>query len=338
MQITSFVSEITRFRQDLQPPFTAQSAPVPIVCSAILSRRRSMNPVVTPLHPLFVAQIMGVDLSRPIHEATQRAIERAMDEYAVCVLPAQRLEDEELIAFSRLYGPLEVSSDIGRKSQAAGRTRRIPYREIFDISNLDENGSIRGEQDARSAILQTTHMWHTDLAFRQVSAKWSMLHAKVIPPAGRDTEYADTRAAYDALPNAMKRRLEGLIAEHSFWHATAKRGGYVPTEEERRSYPTARHKLVRQHPGSRRDALYIASYASHIIGMPAEEGQALLAELIEFATQPQFVYRHEWQVGDLVMWDNRCTMHRATPFAGTDHVRDMRRTTIIDRATDVFVG
>jgi alpha-ketoglutarate-dependent 2,4-dichlorophenoxyacetate dioxygenase len=297
-----------------------------------------MNPVVTPLHPLFVAKITGVDLGRPINGATQRAIERAMDTYAVCVLPGQHLEDEELIAFSRLYGPLEVRTDIGRKSGTPGRTRRIAYREIFDISNLDDDGGIRGEQDPRSAIQQTTHLWHTDLAFRQGSAKWSMLNAKVIPPAGGDTEFTDTRAAYDALPDATKRRLEGLIAEYSLWHSMAKRGGYVPTEEERRSYPPARHKLVRRHPGSRRDALYIASYASHIVGMPAEEGQALLAELIEFATQPQFVYRHKWKAGDLVIWDNRCTMHRATPFEATDHVRDMRRTTITEKAQEVLIG
>src|SRR5258707_9123894 len=296
-----------------------------------------MKPVVTPLHPLFVAKITEVDLGRPIDETTQTAIEHAMDTYAVCVLPGQHLEDEELIAFSRLYGPLEVSTDIGRKS-SAGRNRRIVYREIFDISNLDENGGIRGDQDARSSLQQVTQLWHTDLAFRQGSAKWSMLHAKVIPPAGGDTEFADTRAACDALPEAMKRRLEGLVAEHSLWHSTAQRGGYVPTEEERRSHPSVRHQLVRRHPGSGRNALYIASYASHIIGMPVEEGQALPAELIEFATQPQFVYRHKWQAGDLVIWDNRCTVHRATPFAATDHVRDMRRTTIIDRAADMLVG
>jgi alpha-ketoglutarate-dependent 2,4-dichlorophenoxyacetate dioxygenase len=297
-----------------------------------------MNPIVTPLHPLFVAKITGVDLGRPINEATQRAIERAMDTYAVCVLPGQHLEDEELIAFSRLYGLLEISTDIGRKSGAAGRNRRIASREIFDISNLDENGVICGESAARSAVLKTTQLWHTDLAFRQGAAKWSMLNAKAIPPAGGDTEFADTRAAYDALPDVMKQRLEGLIAEHSFWHATTKRGGYVPTEAEQRSYPPARHTLVRRHPGSGRNALYIASYASHIVGMPVEEGQALLAELIEFATQPQFVYRHKWQVGDLVIWDNRCTMHRATPFAATDHVRDMRRTTIIEPAADAFAA
>ena len=297
-----------------------------------------MNPVVTPLHPLFFAKITEVDLARPIDETTERAIEGAMDTYAVCVLPDQHLEDEEQIAFSRLYGALEVEPDIARKAGAGGRRRRIAHREIFDISNLDANGGIRGEQDARSSLLQITQLWHTDLSFRQGSAKWSMLHAKVIPPAGGDTEFADTRAAYDALPEAMKRRLEGLVAEHSVWHSTAKRGGYVPSEEERRSYPPARHKLVRGHPGSGRNALYIASYASHIVGMPVDEGQALLAELIEFATQPQFVYRHKWQVGDLVIWDNRCTMHRATPFAAADHVRDMRRTTIIDKTQEALVG
>jgi alpha-ketoglutarate-dependent 2,4-dichlorophenoxyacetate dioxygenase len=287
-----------------------------------------MNPVVTPLHPLFVAKITGVDLGRPIKDATQEAIERAMDTYAVCVLPDQHLEDEELIAFSRLYGPLEVSTDIGRKSGAAGRTRRLAYQEIFDISNLDDDSSIRGEQDARTALLQTTHLWHTDLAFRQVSAKWSMRTPRRSRRRGA-TQSMPTRA-YDALPDPMKRRLEGLIAELSFWHATAKRGGYVPTDDERRSYPTARHGLVRRHPGSGPNALYIAPYAEHIIGMAVAEGQALLAELIEFATQPRFVYRHTWQVGDLVIWDNRCTMHRATPFAATDHVRDMRRTTIVE--------
>ena len=157
--------------------------------------------------------------------------------------------------------------------------------------------------------------------------------------AGRgDTEFADTRAAYDALPDAMKRKLEGLIAEHSLWRLLAKAGGYEPTEDERHAYPPAQHPLVRRHPGSGRNALYIAASASHIIDNTPEEGQALLGELIEFATQPQFVYRHKWRVGDLVIWDNRCTMHRATPFAATDHVRDMRRTTLIDRAPEVLVA
>jgi alpha-ketoglutarate-dependent 2,4-dichlorophenoxyacetate dioxygenase len=289
----------------------------------------------TPLHPLFAAKITGVDLSRPINEGLRQAIERAMDEHAVCVLPDQRLEDKQQIAFSELYGPLEVSPPVQDKSRTAAFNTRVQHRQIFDVSNLDENGTILDENDARSAYRLGNQLWHTDSSFRQRSAAWSMLHARVIPPAGGDTEFADTRAAYDALPDAMKQKLEGLIAEHSIWHSRAKRGGYTPTEEERTLRPPARHRVVRRHPGSGRNALYIASHASHIIGMPSEEGKALLRELIEFATQPRFVYRHKWCVGDLVIWDNRCTMHRATPFEATGHVRDMRRTTIIDTRAEL---
>jgi alpha-ketoglutarate-dependent 2,4-dichlorophenoxyacetate dioxygenase len=295
-----------------------------------------MGLAVTPLHPLFVAKITGIDLRKPIDEGTQRVIERAMDEYAVCVMPGQHLEDEQQIAFSRFYGPLEVSPGIGRKGEPADA--RIKHREIFDISNLDQAGGILGENDPRASFMRGNQLWHTDSSFRDQSAAWSMLHAKAVPPAGGDTEFADTRAAYDALPAATQRRLEGRVAEHSLWHSRAKLGGYVPTPDERTSYPSARHKIVRRHPGSGRHALYIAAHASHILGMPIDEGQALLAELMEFATQPQFVYRHEWQVGDLVIWDNRCTMHRATPFDATDHVRDLRRTTIIDTTPQRLVG
>jgi alpha-ketoglutarate-dependent 2,4-dichlorophenoxyacetate dioxygenase len=289
----------------------------------------------TPLHPLFAAKIMGVDLSKPIDEGLQQAIERAMDEHAVCVLPDQRLEDKQQVAFSQLYGPLEVSPPMQGKSGTAVFNARMQHREIFDVSNLDESGGILDENDARSAYRLGNQLWHTDSSFRQKSAAWSMLHARVIPPAGGDTEFADTRAAYDTLPDAMKKKLEGLIAEHSIWHSRGKLGGYTPTEEERKLRPPARHRVVRRHPGSGRNALYIASHASHIIGMPPEEGQALLRELIEFATQPRFVYRHKWHIGDLVIWDNRCTMHRATPFEATGHVRDMRRTTIIDTRAEV---
>jgi len=297
-----------------------------------------MKLAVTPLHPLFVAKITAVDLSKPIDKDLHREIERVMDAYAVCVLPGQHLEDEEQIAFSRFYGPLEVSPGIGRSPETAPPDARIRHREIFDISNLDQNGSVLGADNARSSFMLGNQLWHTDSSFRQESASWSMLHAKVIPTAGGDTEFADTRAAYDALPDAMKRRLDGLVAEHSLWHSRAAFGGYLPTEDERKSYPAARHKVVRRHPGSGRNALYIASHASHIMGMPIEEGQALLGELMGFATQPQFVYRHKWQVGDLVIWDNRCTMHRATPFDAADHVRELRRTTIIDTAPEVPVG
>src|SRR5215470_6351875 len=297
-----------------------------------------MDLAVTPLCPRFAATITDVDLSKPIDKDLHREIERVMDAYAVCVLPGQHLEDEQQIAFSRFYGPLEVSPGIGRKPGAISPTARIRHREIFDISNLDQDGGILGERNPRASFMLGNELWHTDSSFRRESATWSMLHAKVVPPAGGETEFADTRAAYDALPDAMKRKLEGLVAEHSLWHSRSKLGGYVPTEEEHKSYPSARHKVVRRHPGSGRNALYIAAHASHIVGMPVEEGQALLHELMEFATQPQFVYCHKWQVGDLVIWDNRCTMHRATPFDATDEVRDLRRTTIIDTTPEVLAG
>jgi alpha-ketoglutarate-dependent 2,4-dichlorophenoxyacetate dioxygenase len=157
-----------------------------------------------------------------------------------------------------------------------------------------------------------------------------MLHARAIPPTGGNTEFCDTRAAYDALPDAMKMRLQGLVAEHSIWRSRAIHGGYAPTEEERQLRPPARHRLVRKHPGSGRNCLYVASHCTHIIGMSEAEGRALLDELIAFASQPRFVYIHTWRLGDLVIWDNRSTMHRATPFEATGHVRDMRRATIID--------
>lgn len=295
-----------------------------------------MKLAVTPLHPLFGAKITGIDLNKPVDEDTRAAIGRAMDTYAVCLLPGQSIDDEAQVAFSRLYGPLEVSPHIGRKSGALNA--RIRCREIFDVSNLDEDGNILREENLRSSFQRGNQLWHTDSSFRQEAATWSLLHARVVPPAGGDTEFVDTRVAYDALPDAMKRKIDGLVVEHSLWHSRAKLGGYTPTEEERRKLPPARHKLVRRHPGSGRNTLYIASHASGIVGMPVEEGQALLNELIEFATQPQFVYCHKWQVGDLVIWDNRCTMHRATPFEATDHVRDMRRTTIIDKAVESLAG
>ncbi len=284
------------------------------------------------LHPLFGAEVRGVDLSHAIDLATQRAIEQTMDEYAVSVLPEQQLDDDHQVAFAALYGPLEVAPEVKGKTGARGIGKRIKHREIFDISNLDDDGRILDADDQRAVYQQGNQLWHTDSSFRQKSATWSMLHARVVPPDGADTELLDTRAVYDALPSATKTKIEGLVAEHSIWHSRAKLGGYVPSEEERKSRPPARHPLVRRHPGSGRKALYVASHASHIVGWPIDDGRALLEELIEFATQSKFVYAHKWRVGDLVIWDNRCTMHRATPYQSTQYVRDLRRTTIIDAA------
>jgi len=298
-----------------------------------------MTFTVRKLHPLFAAEFCGVDLAREIDPATPRAVERAMDEHAVLVVPDQRLDDERQIAFSRHFGPLEVAPPVRGKSGMAGATNgRIRHEHVFDVSNLDENGNILDLDDQRRAYRDGNQLWHTDSSFRQKSATWSMLHARVIPPNGGDTDFADTRAAYDALPDKMKAELEGLVAEHSIWHSRAQLGGYVPTGQERKARPPAYHPVVRRHPGSGRHALYIASHASHIVGWPVEEGRALLRELLAFATQERFVYAHKWRLGDLVIWDNRCTLHRATPFESTTHVRDMRRTTIIDTRIEAMAS
>jgi alpha-ketoglutarate-dependent 2,4-dichlorophenoxyacetate dioxygenase len=282
------------------------------------------------LHPLFAAELTGADLAIGIDPATRESIQNAMDEYAVCVLPGQRLDDDKQIAFASLYGPLEISPPVHSKDGGPAANFRIQNRHIFDVSNLDEQGRILPLDDQRRAYRQGNELWHTDSSFRQKSATWSMLHARVIPPDGADTQFADTRAAYDALPEATKARLEGLIAEHSIWHSRSQYGGYKPTEEEIKARPPARHPVVRRHPGSGRKALYIASHASHIIGWPVQEGRALLGELLAHATEPRFVYAHKWRLSDLVIWDNRCTLHRATPFESATHVRDMRRSTVID--------
>jgi alpha-ketoglutarate-dependent 2,4-dichlorophenoxyacetate dioxygenase len=288
------------------------------------------------LHPLFAAEMTGIDLSGDLDAAGVRAVQEAMDEHAVLVLPNQQLDDDRQIAFARHYGPLEVASPVRGADAKETAPLRIANRNIFDISNLDERGNILPLDDQRRTYRLGNELWHTDSSFRQKSAAWSMLHARVIPPIGADTEFADTRAAYDALPQATKNKIEGLVAEHSIWHSRATRGGYVPTEAEYQARPPAQHPLERKHPGSGRKALYIASHASHIIGWPIEEGRALLRELLDFATQPRFVFAHQWRTGDLVIWDNRCTMHRATPFESAQHVRDMRRTTVIDMQAEAM--
>ena len=297
-----------------------------------------MELAIRPLHPLFVAEVRGADLSRDIDLATERAIERAMDEYAVCVLPEQNFDDERQIAFSRRYGPLENASAVKAQRKPGVLGTRIRHPEIFDVSNLDENGNIMAATDDRWVYRQANELWHSDSSFRQRSSTWSLLHARIVPPSGGDTSFADARAAYDALPGATKQKIEGLVAEHSIWHSRSQRGGYMPSDEERAARPPAQHPLVRRHPGSGRKSLFIASHASHIVGWPRDEGRALLDELMAFATQPRFVYAHRWRVGDLVIWDNRCTVHRASPFPSDEHRRELHRTTIIDTQSHAAVA
>jgi alpha-ketoglutarate-dependent 2,4-dichlorophenoxyacetate dioxygenase len=288
---------------------------------------------VRQLHPLFAAEITGADLAAPPGAELARAIEEIMDRHAVSVLPGQFIDDAQQVRFARLFGELEVRPLQRLRKLVPDAGDRINHREIFDVSNLDDDGNPLATEDDRRIYSLANRLWHTDSSFRQVSATYSMLSARIVPPAGADTEFADMRAAYDALPPAMKARLEGLVAEHSIWHSRANHGGYVPNEAERAARPPAHHPIVRVHAGSGRKTLYIASHASHVLGMEVEAGRALLAELVAFATQERFVYRHAWKVGDLVIWDNRCTMHRATPFEDQRYLRDMHRTTVREKVS-----
>ena len=288
-----------------------------------------MSITVKPTHPQFFAEISGVDLAQPLKAADRDAIEDAINRYAVVVFHDQKLTDDQQIGFAAHFGPIHSSA---QKARHHSIKHRLARDEIADISNLDGNGKVMEVDHRRRLDGLANRFWHTDASFRAVPGALSMLYAHVVPGEGGDTEFADLRAAYDALPETRKKDLEGLIAEHSIWHSRGQLDVTTYTPEERASLPPVPQRVVRTHPGSKRKTLYIAAHASHIIGMPVADGRLLLLDLIEHATQRQFVHAHSWRQGDLVIWDNRCTMHRARPF-DTTQVRDLRRVTTRDVAS-----
>jgi alpha-ketoglutarate-dependent 2,4-dichlorophenoxyacetate dioxygenase len=279
------------------------------------------------LHPLFAGEANGIDLRDLIDRTAIDEIAAALERHAVLVFREQMLDDEQQIAFSRLLGPLETPIGKIRKD----RKQRL-RKELADISNLDENNNIRAASDRWRMMLLANELWHTDSSFKRIPAKFSLLSAREIPPEGGETEFADLRAAYEALDERMKEQIESLVAEHSIFHSRSLIGYTEFSDEERAALPPVRQTLVRVHPGSGRKTLYLASHASHIVGWPTEQGRTLLDELTAFATKQRFVYQHRWRVGDLVIWDNRCTLHRARPFDDARYRRDMRRTTVEDSA------
>jgi alpha-ketoglutarate-dependent 2,4-dichlorophenoxyacetate dioxygenase len=285
---------------------------------------------VKPLHPQFGAEFTGLDLRRPLAPAAFAAIEAAINKYAVLVFPGQLITDEQQIAFSRHFGPLETSPEY-----AGSKKSRLNRPEIADVSNIDPENRVMTEKDQRLLFNRGNQLWHTDSTFKFVPARFSLLSAREIPPSGGETEFADMRAAYDALPDARKREIDGLIALHSIAHSRAKIGFKEFNPEIYRDLPPVPQVLVRTHAGSGRKCLYLASHASHIVGWPVEKGRKLIEQLTEFATEPRFVYQHRWRVGDLVMWDDRCTMHRGRPYDDTRHRRDMHRTTVSDEINSV---
>jgi alpha-ketoglutarate-dependent 2,4-dichlorophenoxyacetate dioxygenase len=284
---------------------------------------------VTPTHPEFVAEISGVDVARPLTPTDRQIIEDAINRYAVVVFRGQTLDDERQVAFAGNFGPIESSA---LKLRHRDIKHRIESSQVADISNLDGDGNVMKPDARRRLDGLANRLWHTDASFRAVPGGLSMLYAHVIPEEGGDTEFADMRAAYDALPEAKKKELEGLVAEHSIWRSREQLGVVQYTDEERASLPPVPQRVVRTHPGSHRKTLYLAAHASHIIGLPVADGRLIILDLIEHATQPRFVHAHRWAKGDLVIWDNRCTMHRARPF-DTTKVRDLRRVTTRDVAS-----
>jgi len=282
------------------------------------------------LHPHFGAEVGPIDLRHVHDEETLAAIRAGMDEYAVLVFREQPFTDEEHVAFARrLDGQLHVRTG----SAVLGR-HRLQHAALSDISNIDEHGDILGSEDRRRMYSLGNRLWHTDASFVDPPGRYSMLSAKVVPAVAADTEFADMRAAYDALTAESKAEVEGLRVHHSVTHSRSLLG-FSFSEDEQAQLGGAIHPLVRTIPRSGRRSLYLASHASRIEGRPLPEGRLLLRDLTEHATQPEFVYRHCWRVGDLVIWDNRATMHRARPFDDARHRRDLRRVTTLDVPTPV---
>jgi alpha-ketoglutarate-dependent 2,4-dichlorophenoxyacetate dioxygenase len=286
-----------------------------------------MTVTVSPITPSFAAEIGDVDLSQALSDEDFEAVRQAFWRYAVLVFPDQDLTPQQHLAFSARFGPVEKERTLDPKA--------TPTRysgEFADISNLTAEGKIWGETSRQRMYKLGNKLWHTDSSFKRLPSLCSLLYSRRIAPIGGHTEFADQRAAYDALPQAMQERLNGLVVEHWIAHSRRRCGFTEFNEDEMRRLPPVPQALVRTIPESGRKTLYVASHAGRIYGMPDEAGRALIDELIAHVTQRQFVYTHRWRPNELVMWDNRCTMHRGTDYDDLRWVRDMSRVTISDVA------
>jgi alpha-ketoglutarate-dependent 2,4-dichlorophenoxyacetate dioxygenase len=280
-----------------------------------------------PLHPVFAAEVGAIDLRAVEDRATLDEVRAGMDKYAVLVFREQRFSDAEQLAFARrLDGELHAKTG----SSVLGKNR-FGDEALTDISNVDENGEILKTNDRRRMYALGNRLWHTDASFQDPPGRYSMLSARVVPSVPADTEFADMRAAYDELDLEVRQKIAGLRAHHSIAYSRETLG-FQFSEHEREQLKGAVHPLVRTNPRTGRRSLYLASHASRIVDWPVPEGRLLLRDLVEHATQPRFVYRHAWRVGDLVIWDNLATMHRGRPFDDLTHRRELRRVTTLDVA------
>ena len=285
----------------------------------------SIRPI-DPARPGFAGEVSGLDIARGVSATDAATIDAAMDRYAVLVLHDQRITDDQQYAFSRNFGPMETATgDI-----AAVSDRRLSM-DINDISNLDQSGKVLARDDRRRLFNLGNRLWHSDSSFKPTPAKYSLLSARIIPDGGGDTEFADMRAAWDALDPATQRECRDLVCEHSQLFSRGLLGFDDFTEDQRRQWQPVPQRLVRKHPKTGRLSLFLSSHGGTIRGWPVPEARAFLRDLTEHATQRAFVYAHRWRPFDLVMWDNRVVMHRGRRFDETQ-VRDMHRTTVADSA------
>jgi alpha-ketoglutarate-dependent 2,4-dichlorophenoxyacetate dioxygenase len=282
----------------------------------------SICPIDPISRPFFGGVASGIDITKPLTKDQATEIEKGMDEFGVLVFQDQRLTDEAQMTFSRNFGELELATNNLRDS----KEQRLGAH-IADISNLDAQNNVLARENRRRLFSLGTRLWHSDSSFKVVPAKYSLLSARIIPSKGGNTEFADMRAAYDALDDETKAECEGLVCEHSQLFSRSQIGFSDFTDEERRQFAPVKQRLIRRHPSTGRKSLYLASHAGTIVGMPIPEARAFLRDLIEHATQRKFVYAHEWKQFDLVIWDNQATMHRSRPFDASQP-RDMHRTTV----------
>lgn len=283
--------------------------------------------IITPVTPSFVAEVSGVDLTQPLPPGIAAEVDAAMDTYAAVVFRDQKLDDVTQRAFGEALGTIEAS-----RATVAVEKSRLQDKTLNDISNLAADGTILAADDRKRMFNLGNQLWHSDSSFKATPAKYSMLHARVIPPKGGATEVADMRAAWDALEPEMQDMIRDLVCEHSLLYSRQLLGFADFTEAERISFAPVRQRLVRHFPSTGRRSLFLSAHIGRIDGWPAPEALALIRDLMEHATQRRFVYSHEWRVNDLLMWDNRTTMHRGRPFDDKRYPRDMRRVTLTDVA------
>ncbi len=285
-----------------------------------------MTITIYPVTPDFAAEIGDVNLAS-ISDADMGAIKQAFWKYSVLVFPDQKLSGTQHVEFARRFGALETTIATYRP----GEKLRV-QEEISDVSNLDAENKLLGRDNRQRMFLMGNRLWHTDSSFRHVPAFASVLYGRSVAPIGGHTEFADMRAAFDSLPPPKQEQLRGLVAEHSIFNSRIKLGFHDFAPEERAMMPPVKQVMVRRIPESGRESLYLASHAGRVIGMPDDEGAQLIEELTAHAVQRQFVYTHRWRQDDLVIWDNRCTMHRGTEFDDMRWRRDFQRATVADIA------